>query len=299
VELLVPSPARSSRGPLHNLSAVLEMIQFEHTIFALPFAFMGAVLAARGLPAWNRTACILLAMVGARSAAMTFNRLVDHPFDARNPRTARRPLVTGSLSRGFAWVFLLASCGLFLAAAALLNRLTLALALPVLALVLGYSYAKRFTCATHFLLGAALGCAPLGAWIAVRGEIQPAPSILALAVLCWTAGFDIIYSCQDVDFDREAGLYSIPRRWGIPAALHLARALHLLMILGLVAVGRLLGLGTLFGLAIAGTAALLLYEHSLVRPNDLSRVNRAFFTVNGYVSIFLFLMTLADLRWRL
>jgi len=274
------------------------MIQFEHTIFALPFAFMGAVMAARGLPPWSRTVWILLAMVGARSAAMTFNRLVDHPYDARNPRTANRPLVTGSLSRRFAWVFLFASCGLFFAAAALLNRLTLVLSFPVLGLVLGYSYAKRFTWATHLLLGAALGCAPLGAWIAVRGEIHLAPSILGLAVLCWTAGFDIIYSCQDADFDREAGLHSIPRRWGIPTALSLARALHLLMILALLGVGHLLSLGTLFHLGIAGTVALLIYEHSLVRPNDLSRVNRAFFTVNGYVSVFLFLMTLADLRWR-
>ena len=275
------------------------MIQFEHTIFALPFAFMGAVLAARGLPPWSRTACVLLAMVGARSAAMTFNRLVDQPYDARNPRTAHRPLVTGSLSRRFAWGFLLAASGLFVAAAALLNRLTLALSLPVLGLVLGYSYAKRFTWATHFLLGAALGCAPLGAWIAVRGEIDLAPSILGLAVLCWTAGFDIIYSCQDAEFDREADLHSIPRRWGIPMALSFARGLHFLMVLGLLGVGHLLSLGTLFHLAIAGTAALLIYEHSLVRANDLSRANRAFFTVNGYVSVFLFLMTLADLRWRL
>src|SRR5262249_12847224 len=156
-------------------------------------------------------------------------------------------------------------------------------------LILGYSYAKRFTWTTHFLLGAALGCAPLGAWIAIREDVRLAPSVLALSVLCWTAGFDIIYSCQDAPFDREVGLHSIPERWGIPLALRAARALHLLMILGLLAVGRLLSLGTLFHLGVVGTAALLIYEHSLVRPDDLSRVNRAFFTVNGYVSVFLLL----------
>ena len=275
------------------------MIQFEHTVFALPFAFTGAVLAGRGLPPGEKLGWILLAMVGARSAAMTFNRLADQPYDARNPRTARRPLVTGALSRRFAWIFLLAACSLFVISAARLNRLAFILSFPVLALILGYSYAKRFTCSAHFLLGASLGCAPLGAWIAVRGDIRPAPVILGLAVLFWTAGFDLIYACQDIDFDKSVGLHSIPRRWGIARTLILSRLLHLAMILALLLVGGILVLGHVYYAGVLGTGALLAYEHSLVRADDLSRVNRAFFTVNGYVSIFLFFATLADLHWRL
>jgi len=275
------------------------MIQFEHTVFALPFALVGAVLAERRIPSPGKLAWILLAMAGARSAAMTFNRLADQPYDARNPRTAGRALVTGTLSRRFASVFLLAACLLFVFSASRLNRLAFLLSFPVLALVLGYSYAKRFTWGAHFLLGACLGCAPLGSWIAVRGDVRTAPAILGLAVLLWTAGFDIIYSCQDIRFDQSVGLHSVPRRWGIGRALLLSRLLHLGMILALLGVGRILGLGVIFLLGVLGTAALLAYEHSLVRADDLSRVNRAFFTVNGYVSIFLLLATLADLRWPL
>jgi 4-hydroxybenzoate polyprenyltransferase len=275
------------------------MIQFEHTVFALPFAFTGAVLAGGGFPPAGKLVWIVLAMVGARSAAMTFNRLADHTYDARNPRTAGRPLVTGALSRRFAWGFLLASGFLFVLSAARLNRLAFLLSFPVLALILGYSYAKRFTWGTHFLLGASLGCAPLGAWIAVRGDVRPAPAVLGLAVLLWTAGFDIIYACQDARFDRSAGLRSIPSRWGIGPALTLSRLLHLAMIGALLILGSILRLGLLFHLGVLGTASLLAYEHSLVSARDLSRVNRAFFTVNGYVSIFLFLMTLADLHWHL
>ncbi len=274
------------------------MIQFEHTVFALPFAFMGAVLAGGGLPPPGKLGWILLAMVGARSAAMTFNRLADQGFDARNPRTAGRPLVTGALSRRFAWIFLLAACSLFFLSAASLNRLAFVLSFPVLGLILGYSYAKRFTWAAHLLLGASLGCAPLGAWIAVRGDLSPAPAILACAVLFWTAGFDIIYACQDVEFDRTAGLHSLPRRWGIRRALLLSRLFHLAMILALVLVGRMLDRGPVYYGGVLGTGALLAYEHRLVRSDDLSRVNRAFFTVNGYISIFLFLTTLTDLYWR-
>ncbi len=295
LSLSLPTPLR--RG-LAGLRATLEMIAFPHTVFALPFAFTGAVLAAEGFPPWSTMVWILLAMAGARSAAMTFNRLADLPYDARNPRTAGRPLVTGVLSRRFAWLFLLAASSLFILAAAMLNRLAFLLSFPVLALLLGYSYAKRFTWASHLLLGACLGCAPLGAWIAVRGQIHPAPVILGIAVLCWTSGFDVLYACQDVSFDQEAGLHSVPRRWGIVRAFAISRCLHLLMVLALLAVGRMLSLGPLFHLGVAGTAAMLFYEHRLVRPGDLSRVGRAFFTVNGYVSVFLFLMTLADLRWR-
>lgn len=283
------------RRPLRDLGATLEMIQFEHTIFALPFALMGAVLAARGVPEGRALGWILGAMVGARSAAMTFNRLVDRDFDARNPRTAQRPLVTGRLSTRFAVLFLAVSVGLFVLSAWMLNPLAFALSFPVLFLILGYSYAKRFTSIAHFFLGAALGCAPLGAWIAVRGRIEWPPVILGLAVLLWTAGFDIIYACQDEEFDRSQGLRSIPARWGTARALRLARLLHVGMLGCLLLVGRIAGLGAVFYAGVGATGLMLAYEHSLVGPQDLSRVNRAFFTVNGCVSIFLFAMTLGDL----
>ena len=288
----------STARPLRDLGATLEMIQFQHTVFALPFALMGAALAAGGLPAGRTLLWILGAMVGARSAAMTFNRLVDRRFDARNPRTANRPLVTGTLSVRFAIAFLACSVALFLLSAFRLNRLAFVLALPVLSLILGYSYAKRFTSAAHFLLGAALGCAPLGAWIAVRGSIATAPLVLGLAVVLWTAGFDLIYACQDAEFDRREGLRSIPARWGVAVALRLSRWLHAGMIAALIGLGRMLDLGGLYFAGVAATAAMLVYEHSLVRPNDLSRVNRAFFTVNGSISLFLFAVTLADLLRR-
>ena len=296
---LVFSLPATLRRASRDFRETLRMIQFEHTVFALPFALAGAVLAQRGLPSLEKLAWILLAMVGARSAAMTFNRLADQPYDARNPRTARRPLVTGALSRRFAWLFLLAACLLFVFSASRLNRLAFWLSFPVLLLVLGYSYAKRYTWGAHFLLGACLGFAPLGAWIAVRGDIRAAPAVLGLAVLFWTAGFDIIYACQDTDFDRTVGLHSAPRRWGVGRALILSRLLHAAMILALLAVGRLLHLGLIYHLGVLGTAALLAYEHTLIRADDLSRVNRAFFTINGYVSIFLLLATAADLRWPL
>lgn len=285
------------QGASRHFRETLRMIQFEHTVFALPFAFAGAVLAQKGIPSLEKLGWILLAMVGARSAAMTFNRLVDQPYDARNPRTRGRPLVTGALTRRFAWLFLSMASLLFVFSAARLNRLAFSLSFPVLAMILLYSYAKRFTWASHLLLGASLGCAPLGAWIAVRGDIQAAPLLLGLAVLLWTAGFDIIYACQDVEFDRRAGLHSIPGRWGIRRALWLSRFAHFAMIVTLLRMGSLLHLGIIYLIGVLMTGALLAYEHTLVKPNDLSRVNRAFFTVNGYVSIFFFLAILADARW--
>lgn len=293
----LPFQAAAAR-PLRDLGATLEMIQFQHTVFALPFALMGAILAAGGLPTGRTLLWILGAMVGARSAAMTFNRLVDRRFDARNPRTAGRPLVTGQLSIRFATVFLGVSIALFLLSAYCLNRLAFALAFPVLAIILGYSYAKRFTWAAHFLLGAALGCAPLGAWIAVRGSFAAAPLILSLAVILWTAGFDLIYACQDAEFDRREGLRSVPARWGVARALWLSRWLHAGMIAALISLGGSADLGSLYFGGVAASAGMLIYEHSLVSPRDLSRVNRAFFTVNGCISIFLFAMTLGDLLRR-
>lgn len=291
---IISTSGSPSRSRLRQLGVTLEMIQFEHTVFALPFALMGAVLAKGGIPGGGTMLWILLAMVSARSAAMTFNRLVDQAYDSRNPRTSSRPLVTRRLSREFAWGFLACNGALFILSAAMLNRLAFFLSFPVLALILGYSYTKRFTWGAHFLLGASLGCAPLGAWIAVRGSFEVPPLLLGLAVLCWTAGFDVIYACQDIEVDRREGLYSIPRRWGVARALVFARLLHFFMLLTLVSLGRFMSLGALYYTGVGVTGLLLSYEHSLVQADDLSRVNRAFFTVNGCISILLFAMTLAD-----
>jgi 4-hydroxybenzoate polyprenyltransferase len=280
------------------LAATLSMIKFQHTLFALPFAFTGAILAAGGLPSARQIGWILGAMVGARSAAMIFNRIADLDFDRNNPRTAARPLVTGELGLGFAWTALGASVGLFVLSAAMLNRLALVLAAPALLLILSYSYAKRLSLLTHLHLGASLGLAPLGAWIAVRGTIDAAPLILAAAVTFWVAGFDVIYACQDIEFDRLHGLHSAPRRFGVARALGLSSALHFLTVLLLLLVPFLLPLGWPYIAGVAGTAALLAYEHRLVRPDDLSRVNQAFFTVNGCVSFLILAATALDLALR-
>jgi 4-hydroxybenzoate polyprenyltransferase len=271
------------------------MVKIEHTIFALPFALLGACLAARGIPSWSKIGYICLAMVGARSAAMAFNRLVDLPFDTRNPRTAGRALPRGLLSTTYVAVFVIAAAAVFVFASAKLNLLALALSPVALGIIFLYSYTKRFTWGTHLFLGAALACAPIGAWIAVRGELSGPPLLLGLAVALWTAGFDIIYSCQDVDFDRGERLYSIPKRFGIAAALWISGLLHAAVI-GLLALlfwDQGLGLLSLAGLGIV--SALLAYEHSLVRPSDLSRVNTAFFAVNGWISMLLFAVTSIDL----
>ncbi|HEU4403633.1 MAG TPA: 4-hydroxybenzoate octaprenyltransferase [Candidatus Polarisedimenticolia bacterium] len=294
---LSPSLPSRARG-LGALAATLSMIKFEHTLFALPFAFTGAILAAGGAPSWRQVLWILGAMVGARSAAMVFNRIADLDFDRRNPRTAARPLVTGALGLSFAWGFLLASVALFFLSAALLNRLALWLAAPALALILSYSYAKRVTWLTHLHLGAALGLAPLGAWIAVRGSLDTAPLALAAAVTLWVAGFDVIYSCQDVEFDAREGLQSMPRRFGIAAALRISRGFHAGTAGLLLALPLLVPLGGAYLAGALATMALLWYEHRLVRPDDLSRVNQAFFTVNGCVSFLVFMATAADLALR-
>jgi len=270
------------------------MIKFQHTLLALPFAFIGAILAAGGLPTTRQIVWILGAMVGARSAAMVFNRIADLGFDRRNPRTAMRPLVTGELSLPFAWGTLGAGVVLFFLSAAMLNQLALVLAGPALLVVLSYSYAKRVTWLTHLHLGASLGLAPLGAWVAVRGTVGAAPLVLAAAVTFWVAGFDVIYSCQDVEFDRREGLHSIPRRFGIARALALSTALHVLTVALLLALPFLLPLGRIYLAGVAATAALLMYEHRLVRPDDLSRVNQAFFTVNGCVSFLILAATAVD-----
>ncbi len=276
-------------------AATLSMIKFQHTLFALPFAFVGAILAAGGAPSPRLIGWILGAMVGARSAAMIFNRIADVDFDRRNPRTSSRPLVTGELGLGFAWTALGASVGLFFLSAAMLNRLALLLSAPALLLILSYSYAKRLSFLTHLHLGASLGLAPLGAWIAVRGTIDAAPLVLAAAVALWVAGFDIIYACQDIEFDRQNGLHSAPRLFGVARALRLSAALHLLTVFLLLLIPLLLPLGWPYVAAVACTAALLAYEHRLVRPDDLSRVNQAFFTVNGCVGFLILAGTALDL----
>jgi 4-hydroxybenzoate polyprenyltransferase len=283
---------------LRALAATLSMIKFQHTLFALPFALTGAILAAGGLPVLRDLGWIVGAMVGARSAAMVFNRIADLEFDRENPRTAARPLVTGAVGLPFAWGFLVASAALFVLSAAMLNRLALLLSAPALLLILSYSYAKRATWLTHLHLGASLGLAPLGAWIAVRGEIAAAPLVLAAAVALWVAGFDVIYACQDVEFDRRRGLHSIPGRFGVAAALRVSAAAHALAAGLLLALPALVSLGPFYAAGAIGTAGLLWYEHRLVRPDDLSRVNQAFFAVNGCVSFLILAATALDLAVR-
>lgn len=285
---------------LHRLRLTLDMIKFEHSIFALPFALTGALLAFRnGGYVWTGMGRTLLwtivAMVGARSAAMAFNRLVDADIDARNPRTRLRALPAGVLSRGFTWGFVAASSAVFLLAAAELNSLCLRLAPLALAIVFFYSFTKRFTSFSHLVLGFSLGIAPAAAWIAVRGSLDPRILLLTGAVTFWTAGFDVIYACQDYDFDGREALCSVPRRLGIPAALLAARALHALMIACLVALVVTLHLGVLALSGVAAVVALLSYEHTLVKPHDLSRVNAAFFTMNGYVSVLFLVFWAADI----
>lgn len=279
-----------------SLKITLEMIKIEHTLFALPFAFLGAVLAANGLPAFRQIFWIVVAMVGARSAAMAFNRLVDRDYDAANPRTAMRALPAGLLSAKFVALFTLASALLFFFAALMLNRLTLLLAPVALGSVLLYSYTKRFTALAHLVLGWCLAIAPTGAWIAVRGAIDsPVPLLLSLSVMLWTAGFDVIYACQDYAFDVSTGLRSVPQRFGIANALWIARLLHAGMFAALVAVYLLTGLHWIGLLGVVATAALLVYQHSLVRADDLSRLNAAFFTTNAFVSVILFVTVAADI----
>ena len=275
-----------------QIKIILEMIKIQHTVFALPFAFMGALLAARGLPTARQAFFILLAMVGARSAAMAFNRLVDADLDARNPRTADRALPRGLVSRSFALGFVVVSCLLVVVAASQLNPLALALSPLALAVVLGYSYTKRFTWASHLVLGAALSLAPVAGWIAVRGDLGTPPLVLGAAVLFWVAGFDILYALQDEDFDREAGLQSLPVHLGRARAMALAKCLHSGAGLGFFLVGWLAGLGWLYFLAVLAAGLLLWWEHHLLSPQDLSRLNQAFFTLNSSVSLVLGLATL-------
>ncbi len=275
---------------LRNVRVTLEMIKIEHTLFALPFAFLGAVLAADGLPTLKQLLWITLAMVAARSTAMAFNRIADREYDALNARTATRALPAGLLSVGFVWAFTIVSAVLFFVAAAMLNRLTLILAPVALASLLLYSFTKRWTLLSHLVLGWCLSIAPTGAWIAVRGSLDsPVPLLLSLVVMLWTAGFDVLYACQDYDFDVQTGLHSIPRHVGIPRALLIARLLHVGAFAALFALYWITGLGVFALAGVVATGLLLLYQHRLVRADDLSRLNAAFFTTNAFVSVILFI----------
>lgn len=283
------------RSLLRQTATVLEMIKFQHTVFALPFALIGALLAAGGLPPARTTGWIVAACVFARTAAMAFNRLVDAPFDARNPRTAGRALPSGALSPVFVAALVALSCGLFVLSAAMLNRLAFVLSPVALAVLLGYSYTKRFTWLSHWVLGLALGLAPAGAWIAVKGGLEAAPVLLGLGVMMWTAGFDLIYACQDRDFDAREGLFSVPARFGVERALWLSSVLHVLCVACFFAAGWSANVGWIYHLGVAAVSGLLVVEHRLVNPRDLSRIEAAFFTVNSWVGVTLLTFTALDL----
>jgi 4-hydroxybenzoate polyprenyltransferase len=281
-----------------KLKITLEMIKFEHTVFALPFALIGTLLASGGLPKWWQLGWILVAMVGARSAAMAFNRLADIDYDRRNPRTRERALAKGTLSTRFAVVFTVAMSGLFVLAAGELNRLCFYLSFPVLGIFFFYSYTKRFTSLSHLVLGFAIGSAPLAAWIAIRGKFDWVPVLLSAAVMFWIAGFDVIYALQDTEFDRGAKLFSLPSRFGIPVALRVSTLFHLLTVALLVATATLTKSGPIAFAGIIVVGGILFWEHRIVKPNDLSRVNMAFFNLNGYISILLLLTFATDIFIR-
>ena len=281
-----------------KIGVILEMIKFEHTVFALPFALTGMIVAADGMPRLSIFGWILVAMVGARSAAMAFNRIADLRLDKLNPRTAKRALPRRLVSLTEAWAFTLVSAALFVFAAWMLNPLAFALSPVALIVIFGYSYTKRFTNLSHLVLGLALGIAPVGAWIAVTGKLEFAPMILSAAVIFWTAGFDVIYALQDMAFDQRMGLYSIPKAFGPAKGLLISRGFHLLTVMLLGVFGAYLDLGALYFVGVAVVATLLVYEQHLVRPNDFSKVNVAFFNTNGFVSIGFFAFTLGDLIVR-
>lgn len=282
-------------GILTRIRVFLEMIKFSHTVFALPFALTGALLAAGGVPSRMQIFWIVMAMVGARTAAMGLNRFIDAEIDARNPRTAGRAIPAGLIGKGPVALFIVSSVLLMFYAAARLNPLCLRLAPVALFFLVLYSFCKRFTSMAHLVLGLCLGAAPVGAWIAVRGSVELPIVLLGLAVLFWVAGFDILYALQDLDFDRTAGLHSIPVTLGISGSLWTARIFSLIMVLLLCAVYLLLPLGGSFLAGIILSTALLIYEHWILRNGDLSKLDMAFFTMNGYISIIIFTATLLDI----
>ena len=283
---------------LRKLYITLGMIKFEHTVFALPFAFIGALLARNGLPTGWQLTWIVVAMVGARSSAMAFNRIADVHYDKLNPRTSNRALAAGTLSMGFAWAFTVAMSALFVFAAWELNSLCFYLSFPTLAILFLYSYTKRVTLLSHVVLGFAIGCAPLAAWLAIRGDFAWPPILLCGAVMFWVAGFDLIYALQDIEFDRKAKLFSFPSRFGVAPALALSALFHSLTVMLLFATAMITNLGWIALAGIAIVAGILYWEHRLVTPNDLSRINVAFFNLNGYISILLLLTFAGDILIR-
>lgn len=282
----------------HNLRVTLEMIKWEHSIFALPFALCGAMLAAGGLPTVWQLTWIIVAMIAARSAAMAFNRLADAAIDAANPRTQTRALPAGALTPSFVTTFVIVSCAAFVLAASQLNRLAFLLSPAALAVLLLYSYTKRFTRWSHLVLGFALGIAPTAAWIAVRGALDPRILLLTAAVTFWVGGFDVLYACQDCEFDTRSGLHSIPRYCGVGKALWIARWFHLLMLVLLISLVPAFALGKIAMVGIAVVAVLLAYEHSLISAHDLTKLNAAFFTMNGVISVVFFVFIASDLLLR-
>lgn len=281
-----------------SIGVTLEMIKWEHSVFALPFALTGAMLAAHGWPAGTKLAWIVVCMISARSAAMAFNRWVDADLDAANPRTRLRAIPAGLLTRRFAAGFTILMAAVFLVGAWRLNRLTLILAPVVLAVLFLYSYTKRFTRWSHLFLGLALGIAPSGAWIAIRGSLDPRIVVLTVAVLFWVAGFDVLYACQDEVHDRTSGLLSVPATLGLAPAFWIARIMHVLMLGLLLWLAVLFHLGPIAGVGIVAVAALLLWEHLIVSPRDLTRLNAAFFTMNGVIAVIFFVFVAADLLIR-
>jgi 4-hydroxybenzoate polyprenyltransferase len=295
---MLPRQASFLKQAWSKLCTTLEMIKVEHSVFALPFALTGAMLAVGGWPSWRQIFWIVVAMVGARSAAMAFNRIADRKIDAQNPRTKARALPAGHLSLRFAAGFTVAAAALLVLAAWELNPLAFKLSPVALALLLLYSYTKRFTMLSHVVLGACLGLSPVAAWIALRGDVSASVILLGVAVTLWVAGFDMIYACQDVAFDRYMELHSVPKRFGVAAALYASAALHVLMLGLLMVVALMSGLGWIAMGGLVAVAALLAYEHLLVKPSDLSRLNAAFFAVNGYISILFFLTWAAGILAR-
>lgn len=279
---------------IQKISVYLRMIKFSHSIFALPFAFTSALIAASGMPALRQMIWIVVAMVGARSGAMGLNRIVDRKIDGANPRTAGRELPRGVISVGEAVLFVAVSFGLLIFAASMLNPLCLKLSPVAVAVLFLYSYTKRFTWFSHFVLGLSLSAAPLGAWMAVKGTFDPEIIPLGLTVVFWLAGFDVLYAFQDIDFDRNYGLYSIPQRFGVKRSLALSRFFHAVSFIFLVATGAIFRLGGFYWAGMAVIAGLFLYEHSLVKEDDLSKLDMAFFNMNGYISMTVFLFTALD-----
>ena len=296
IGLTIHAQAKASKLiMIRKIQIILGMIKFGHTIFALPFAVMSTFLASKGIPKLDKISWIIVAMVGARSCAMSFNRIADAEIDAGNPRTAMRAIPSGNLKKWEAWIFTIISANLLVLAAFKLNPLAFALSPLALIVIMLYSYTKRFTSLAHLWLGLSLAISPIGAWIAITGQFEILPILLGLAVMFWTAGFDIIYACQDFEFDRRKGLHSIPVKLGIRMSLWISSGMHTLTVYILISIGVIGELGLIYLTGVGIVMTILIYEHVIVKPDDLSRVNLAFFTLNGMVSLILMVLSIMDL----